>query len=1158
MNTALYTPQTAADFFRELQAAAGRMPDYAAVYDAMARTFKHCLEEQTADVKAILGGTFAKTDYLLKVSKAAKPLARQINDTRVRIDRKKRLSADEMRQYCRHDLRHIATFISHICQTPVPASLAQLFPAEEYTPQDQPVRGLVVGDSLRVIVDDIDDHYIYVRAEADAEGKLLRVDYTAPNRAYPYDWTYLKAIVQEGSQLNLIRPRTDGSVLLPELIIFEPDYLVDVSSVARCFTNYAESSVVDTLNKLSPSQQTEAIILGNLAGQLLDETLHEQGAPRPYGDSARDFYRSNAISLLTANVSPQLHQDAQAQQRNIRRAMHEVLPATVPGFDLKEGVVEPSFICEMLGLQGRMDYLQQDFRVLIEQKSGKGDYPYDGFVIPRQREEHYVQMLLYMLIVRYNYREQYTRNGESLFAYLLYSKYQNSLLNLGFAPGLVFRALKVRNGMAARGLRLMQPDAYRFLERTSPDSLNMKKTTGTLWKNYQRVQLAELLLPVQQATPLERAYYERFLTFITTEHVLSKMGNKTKEGSGFAAIWHNTLEEKRLAGNIYDGLTLQSPDASAQGPIEMVRLAFSETPAGDMSNFRVGDIVILYPYRKGAEPDARRTPVLRCTIAELQEKTVTLRLRAPQTDNRVFRHEAGRSWAIEHDFMESSYNGLYKGMHAFLSATQRRRDLILLQREPETDTARMLRGNYGAFSEMALRVKQARDFFLIIGPPGTGKTSYGMLNTVREELLEPNGSVLLLSYTNRAVDEICSKLMEEGIDFLRIGSALSCAEEYRDKLLSERATRVKNVDELREMLCTRRVVVATTTSMTSNIALLQLRRFSLAVIDEASQILEPHLAAILSAQTDGKSSVRKFVMIGDHKQLPAVVQQTTDQSYVKEPCLRHIGLTDCRASLFERLLRRYAGREDVTYMLTKQGRMHPDIAEFPNRAFYGGKLQIVPLSHQKEILSLASKGRNGIEDLLQTRRMAFLAVKPYAETPSEKVNAAEAEVIAATVLKIYELERDAFDVNETVGVIVPYRNQIAAVRSVIDRSGITALHDITIDTVERFQGSQRRYIVYGFTVQRYYQLRFLTNNVFLDEEGNFVDRKLNVAMTRAKEHLIMTGNPDLLSQIRTFKDLINFTKHREGFFAVDVEAYKKGRFAVPPRTARSFSDMDEA
>jgi Holliday junction resolvasome RuvABC ATP-dependent DNA helicase subunit len=81
------------------------------------------------------------------------------------------------------------------------------------------------------------------------------------------------------------------------------------------------------------------------------------------------------------------------------------------------------------------------------------------------------------------------------------------------------------------------------------------------------------------------------------------------------------------------------------------------------------------------------------------------------------------------------------------------------------------------------RAKQARELFLVIGPPGTGKTSFGLLNILREELLEADTSILLLSYTNRAVDEICSKLKEQSIDFIRIGSEISCDKAYHANLL---------------------------------------------------------------------------------------------------------------------------------------------------------------------------------------------------------------------------------------------------------------------------------------------------------------------------------------------------------------------------------------
>ena len=257
-------------------------------------------------------------------------------------------------------------------------------------------------------------------------------------------------------------------------------------------------------------------------------------------------------------------------------------------------------------------------------------------------------------------------------------------------------------------------------------------------------------------------------------------------------------------------------------------------------------------------------------------------------------------------------------------------------------------------------------------------------------------------------------------------------------------------------------------------------------------------------------------MIGDHKQLPAVVQQTEQESAVSEPLLHQIGLYNCRFSLFERLLNLYGNDPSITYMLTRQGRMHQQIAELPNQLFYNGKLEVVPLPHQ--IAELPKEGGTNDEftNLLLTRRVMFLPSKTPKHSLSDKVNQPEADIIASLVERIYKIEKKRFCAQNTIGIIVPYRNQIATVRNTIARLGIPELMDITIDTVERYQGSQRRYIIYGFTIQKHYQLRFLTNNTFI-EDGKLIDRKLNVAMTRAQEHLIMIGNPAILKSNPLFK-----------------------------------------
>ena len=126
--------------------------------------------------------------------------------------------------------------------------------------------------------------------------------------------------------------------------------------------------------------------------------------------------------------------------------------------------------------------------------------------------------------------------------------------------------------------------------------------------------------------------------------------------------------------------------------------------------------------------------------------------------------------------------------------------------------------------------------------------------------------------------------------------------------------------------------------MTSKPFIFNLKHFKLAIIDESSQILEPNLIGLLSA-------IDKFILIGDYKHLPAVVQQSEQDSAIPTindsqqnslmdmSILQDICLTNCRNSLFERLIRweDHEHRTDFIGILRRQGRIHPEIAEFPNK-----------------------------------------------------------------------------------------------------------------------------------------------------------------------------------------------------------------------------------
>lgn len=1146
------TAETLFAALAEVSPIGGEQVPPAVAYATYQHLFNLCLDQQTDGEGTHFVGPFAKTDYLLKEHGATQRLRRNTNETRVRLAQQPQLSDTEMEHHQLHDLKHLCEFFALVYSAEIPAALKALFPDDRNIETTD-----VLGECMRAIVDSWDDTYIICRIDNYSHSDPVRVQYAGDND----EWSYLNRMLSAGTQLNLVRPRQVGQVLMAELIIFEPDYLVDISAIARCFETYAESPYVHLLQRLQPSVSSEAILLGNFSGQLLDEALHQLPDDHRYADSVNEFFKQNALALLTTPLSPTFHAEAQQQRAHIRAAINDSLPRLVRRFAPQECIVEPSFFCEMLGLQGRMDMLQLDFRVLFEQKAGKGEYPQGDFSKPRHREQHYVQLLLYMAVLRYNFSEIYEANHRELHAFLLYSKYKESLLGLGFAPQLLYRAIKIRNGIAWADLQFAKPDGPRLLEGFTPDTLNMKQVAGPLWERYTRPSLERLLAPIHTASSLEREYYFCFLRFIASEHIFSKLGNRTKENSGFAAHWHTTLNEKLQTGDIYQRLRLVSPEAHTEGRIDQVILSFADTTEADSTNFRIADIVVLYSYPPNASPDIRRSIVFRGSIAELTATHITIQLRAPQTSPRVFLHSRNHYWAVEHDFMESTFTTMYRGMHSFLSAPKERRDLLLLQRPPRTTPGRRLKGEYGAFNSLAQRVKEADELFLIIGPPGTGKTSFGMLNTLREQLAEPDTSVLILSFTNRAVDEVCSKLVECDIDFLRIGRSYNTPEVYRPYLLEERLTTCNRLEEVGVLLRSARVVVATTSTLSSHLSLLSIHRFALAIIDEASQLLEPHLVGLLSAALpDGTPAIRKFVLIGDHKQLPAVVQSPVDETNASNSAdaamhLESIGLRNTHSSLFERLLARYGADPSVTYMLTNQGRMHPVIADFVNETFYNQRLDIVPLPHQLESLttdhsSPLAAGINSVHDidsLLATCRVAFidapLPQSPYRSSLASagdvgpKVNLVEARLIASIVHRIYLRHASTFSTHSTVGVIVPYRTQITAIRDELQRLGVDALSAITIDTVERYQGSQRDYIIYGFTVQRRYQLNFLTANVFVDTDGTIVDRKLNVALTRAKRGMIIVGHAPLLMSDALFRRLVDYHRTRGSYFLLEGDCF---------------------
>lgn len=1018
-----------------------------------------------------------------------------------------------------YDLRAISLFISAVFREDVPGKLLKVLPATNRPRQ----KGLSINkDCVRCIVRRYDDTTIF----ADTEGGEVVIDYGSTEQGR--DLGYLRKILREGMQLNLLDCHVEQSHITPQVIVVEPDLLIDVSSLAACFTGYGHHPLLYTVNRLKPRTNTQAMLLGNFAGTALDDIIgtgsREKGTIMK--DSLRRSFREQAMRFCACeDFSPeQFKADAEEQISNICEAVEELREKfSAKSQEGQNAILEPSFVCERLGLQGRVDLMTTDMHLLVEQKSGRNmkieRQSHDSHGL--QREDHYVQLLLYYGILRYNFG----KTERQVDTRLLYSHYPASqgLLQVNYYRTLFREAIKLRNQIVAIEFLIAREGFGRIVPLLTPDVIYKDVTRDAFFHRYVEPELSTLNFKLLTLNSLDSAYLERMMTFVYREQLCHKLGVEEGIGGSTADLWQMPLTEKRETGNIFIGLTITKRERTMkQGGYDLITLNVPDLDDDFLPNFRRGDLVYLYQYHD--VPDVRKSILYKGTLQDISPDEMTVRLNNGQQNPTIFVVDNAQTWAVEHGGSDSTTTSQVKGLFQLMTADPRRRSLLLGQRPPEADEHLTLtRAYHPNYDNILLRQKQARDYFLLVGPPGTGKTSMALRFMVEECSRSVEGGVrsdiLLMAYTNRAVDEICGMLSETEHDFLRLGNAASCDPRFRKHLLEERLDETAKLDDIRQLIEEIPIIVGTTSILMSRPEIFSLKHFSLAIVDEASQILEPSIIGLLASD-----HIDRFVLIGDYKQLPAVVQQSEEQARVDEPCLRNIGLTDCRQSLFERLIRWEQANHRTQFIgtLQKQGRMHPEVAQFPDEHFYRQEqLDIVPCKHQQATtLGYRQPAEDDIDTLLQQHRMLFFPVKPSVSGNSDKSNPEEARVVADLLRRLRRFYGEDFDAQSTVGIIVPYRNQIAMIRKAIKELGIPDVEAISIDTVERYQGSQRDVIIYSFTVNRRYQLDFLTSNTF-EEDHHPIDRKLNVALTRARKQMLMTGNPDVLAGNLLFRDLIN-------------------------------------
>ena len=1037
-----------------------------------------------------------------------------------------------------YDCRALAIFISAVVQEAIPSFLVGKIPARGRTTENIQITNYRY---IRCIVREWDESTIQVAVtNQDSSEELLLVDYM--NTPDYIDFSYLRPMLREGMQLNLLDCTVTRKKVVPRLIVVEPDYLIDISTIANCFETYGHHPLLFTVNRLTPRLSNKHIVLGNFAGSALDDIINH---PAEYDikETFRSNFREKALDYATCPDfdAASFKQDAERQVENIKGIVDEIFQT----FDREKAILEPSFVCERLGIQGRVDLMTTDLKLLVEQKSGKNTFIERKYKNPHGSlhvEKHYVQVLLYYGILQYNFQ----LSPKNAHIQLLYSKYPlpDGLLEVEPLQKLIREAIRFRNQAVATEFWMADNGFDRMLPLLTPQTLNVEKQNDNFYNRYLLPQLTETLVPLHQLNDLERAYFTRMMTFVIKEQLVSKVGVQEGVGNSNADLWNMPLAEKKETGNIYTGLTIIEKERSSSfNGYDTITLAVPQQGEDFLPNFRRGDMIYLYAYKKNEDPDVRKSILFKGSLQEIHGDRLVVHLNDGQQNPDLI---SGDYFAIEHAGSDIGGTSAIRSLYTFITSNEERRQLLLGQRVPCVDKSLTLSHSYHPdYDEIILKAKQAQDYFLLIGPPGTGKTSQALQFLVREQLAEQSkvqsskfkvqSSILLLAYTNRAVDEICNMLTENDIDYIRIGNEFSCDPKYSDHLLKEVLDENATLNSIKSTIADARIVVATTSTMNSNAALFNIKHFDLAIIDEASQILEPNIIGLLTSQHRGGRAIRKFILIGDHKQLPAVVQQSDTEMLVEDETLKAIHLNSCANSLFERLIltERAAGRTEFVGTLHKQGRMHPDIADFANRKFYAREqLECVPLAHQLEqTLAYNETSEDETDDVLKAHRMIFIPSKPCRQLNiSEKVNTEEARIITDLLRRLYRQLGKNFDPQKSVGVIVPYRNQIAMIRKEIEKLGIPELEKISIDTVERYQGSQRDIILYSFTIQSRYQLDFLTANTFY-EDGQPIDRKLNVAITRARKQLILTGNEQTLRQNQIFAELIDYIKEKGGYYA---------------------------
>lgn len=414
--------------------------------------------------------------------------------------------------------------------------------------------------------------------------------------------------------------------------------------------------------------------------------------------------------------------------------------------------------------------------------------------------------------------------------------------------------------------------------------------------------------------------------------------------------------------------------------------------------------------------------------------------------------------------------------------------------------------------QLAMRkVLRARDYALILGMPGTGKTT--TIAEIIKELVRRNQTVLLTSYTHSAVDTILSKLVDVDFDILRLGNEDKVHPDVRKFTLGHRPPPT-TLEQLERQIMHPRVVA--TTCLSLDHSLFSRRTFDYCIVDEASQITLPTCLGPLQFAD-------RFVLVGDHFQLPPLV---------RSPEARQGGLD---VSLFRRLSEAHP---EAVVDLVYQYRMNEEIMFLSNSLVYNNRLRCGSEAVATRTLdipdreplrnahsnSLCSGGKDcWIETVLDpSRKAVFLDTDAVPARESRKGDLVQNEVEAQLIHELVSTLVATGVQQSQIGIISPYRQQIKHLCYIFED-----MPEVEILTADRSQGRDKDCII----------LSMVRSN----ESGQVGDllrdsRRMNVSLTRAKSKLILVGSRGTLGGVPLLNQLFGLMQEKNWIFKLPKQA----------------------